>query len=463
MPRQVALALCLAFIASLLVRDFRRRPSFGVGIWLPMVLVFVLASRPVTMWFGLHGAVINDENYLEGSPVDRMFYLLLIVSAGVVATYRGVKWSRLFAANAVLIAFYLFFAASVFWAADPMGSFKRLFKDFGLVIVAAVILSEKDPMEAIRAVYVRCACILIPLSVLFIKYYPELGRFYSRSGGATFTGVAMQKNSLGELVMVFGLFLIWDYLELRTSAPEARRRWDYAVLLLMGLWLLNISESKTALMCLIIGTLLILRGRRFASTAMNRTVLIGVLAMPFFVFFSQSTTMMEPIVQALGRDMTFTGRREIWQTVLAQDLDPILGNGFWNFWGKRGPAAAIMESIGTENIPSAHNGYLDLYIDGGLVALGLLFCLLLTKGLALSKGLSSSRYQRVRFAVLIMSILYNLSESMYFRLSPIWFTTVLMFIGAVTFRTQAENVGTETIANPMMPLPSPVLYRSRNR
>jgi O-antigen ligase len=122
-----------------------------------------------------------------------------------------------------------------------------------------------------------------------------------------------------------------------------------------------------------------------------------------------------------------------------------------------------MESIGTENIPSAHNGYLDLYIDGGLVALALLFCLLLTRGLALSKGLGSSRYQRVRFAVLIMAILYNLSGSMYFRLSPIWFTTVLMFIGAVTFRTHAEHVGSETIANPMMPLPAPVLYRSRNR
>ena len=36
-------------------------------------------------------------------------------------------------------------------------------------------------------------------------------------------------------------------------------------------------------------------------------------------------------------------------------------------------------------------------------------------------------------------------------------------IGAVTFGTQAENVAPETIASPMMPLPAPFLYRSRNR
>ena len=39
-----------------------------------------------------------------------------------------------------------------------------------------VILSEEDPANAIRTVFVRCAYVLIPLSILFIKYYPEVRR-----------------------------------------------------------------------------------------------------------------------------------------------------------------------------------------------------------------------------------------------------------------------------------------------
>jgi hypothetical protein len=44
------------------------------------------------------------------------------------------------------------------------------------------------------------------------------------------------------------------------------------------------------------------------------------------------------------------------------------------------------------------------------------------------KNLQGDRFQRVRFAVLIVMIVYNLSESMYGRLSTIWFTTLLVMV-----------------------------------
>lgn len=465
MIRQLASGVCLAFIAVLLVRDVRRRTSLSWALWLPTIMLLVLASRPVTTWLGIQGEVVNEENYLEGSPIDRLFYLFLIVTSGVVATLRGVKWRTLLAANLAITALYIYFGMSVFWAADPLGSSKRLFKDFGLIVVGAVILSEKDPIQAIRAVYVRCACILIPLSVLFIKYYPELGRFYTRSGVPTYTGVAMQKNSLGELVLVFSGFLIWDAAETKAASGRSGwRRWDYAVLLLLGVWLLNISESKTALLCIVIGLVLVMRGSRFGSPVTNRAILAGALALPFVVFFVQSSTLMAPLVEALGRDMTFTGRTDIWQTTLAQDLDPIFGAGFWNFWGRKdGPAATIIAAIGTENMPSAHNGYLDIYLDGGLIAVGLLFCLLFLNGMRLSRGLQTSSYQRVRFAVLIIAIVYNLSESTFFRLSPIWFSTLLMFVGNVTLRSSVADAVSLSVEQKVPPVSFSAAYQARKR
>jgi exopolysaccharide production protein ExoQ len=427
MPRELALALCLVFIAWFLVRDLRRRASVSWAMWLPTLLLLVVASRPVTMWLGFEGVIIGEDAYVEGSPIDRTFYLCLIFGAGLVATWRGVKWNRLLLANGAVTLFYLYFAVSILWSVDPFGSFKRLFKDFGLVVMIAVILSEKDPREAMRALYVRCACVLIPLSVLFVRYYPELGRFYTRSGSATFTGVTTQKNGLGEIVMVFSVVLLWDYLETR-SAGTSRSRWDHLVLLVMGLWLLNVSDSQTALACLLIGVVLVVRGRQFASPAINRAAFVAALSAPFWLFFTQQFgTFIAPLVEALGRDLTFTGRTDIWQAILAQDLNPVIGAGYWNFWGPGG-GQAVRDYLSTQTMKSAHNGYLDMYLDGGLIALGLLFCLLLAAGSRATRNLREDRFQRVRFAFVVVAILYNLSETTFGRLSPLWLTTLLMFI-----------------------------------
>jgi O-antigen ligase len=335
---------------------------------------------------------------------------------------------------------YAFFAISVFWSGDPFGSSKRLCKDFGLLFVVCLILSEKDPLEAVQAIYFRCASVLFPLSILFLRYYPKLGRAYTRAGDPMFIGVTTQKNSLGEIVLVFGLFLIWDCLDPRpatTKRSGIRFVWDRWILVAMGAWLLQNSQSKTAVACLVIGSLLTTT-RLLTPRASRRMALVGGLSVPFLFFFSQQfSSMISPLVEALGRNMTFTGRTNIWDHITLATVNPVWGAGYWNFWGERG-GLAIEQAMQT-SIPNAHNGYIDMYIDGGCLALILLFLLLVTCGKRLIRNINMSRYQRLKFAVLIVAIVYNLSETIFLRLSPLWFTTLL----AITvFPWSEEAVGT---------------------
>jgi hypothetical protein len=79
-------------------------------------------------------------------------------------------------------------------------------------------------------------------------------------------------------------------------------------------------------------------------------------------------------------------------------------------------------------IPNAHSGYLDLYLDGGWTVIILLSILVFTSGMRIIGRLGLDRYQQVRFAILIAAILYNLSESSYFRISPLWCTTLLAIV-----------------------------------
>lgn len=441
----IALFLCLVFIAGLLARDIKRRKSVnGWAIWIPTILLLIVGSRPVSVWIGAgtpSSSPTGLSNDAERSPIEQVFYLSVLLGGLLVGYSRRVQWKRFFGANTALMVFYCYFAISLLWSDDPFGSTKRLVKDFGMLFVVAIILSEKDPLQAIRAVYVRCACVLFPLSVVLIRYFPSYARDYSRGGEPMYTGVTMQKNSLGEIVLVFSLFLLWDWLEVR-RANAARGwgaiPWERIVLLLMGVWLLNMSQSKTALVCLLIGAALTMRSGWLASRRVSRIVLFAALCTPFLLFFYQQfSSFIAPVVEALGRDMTFTGRTDIWEHITATTVNPIIGAGYWNFWGGRG-GMAIIQAMHTP-VPNAHCGYLDIYLDGGVIGLFVLLCFLVACGRRLVKKVHVDRFQKIRFAILIVLIIYDLSESMFARLSPLWVTSLLMLVDFPALRARARN------------------------
>ena len=88
--------------------------------------------------------------------------------------------------------------------------------------VALVILTELDPITAFRTIFVRVSYLLFPLSIVFIKYFPGIGRQSAHSGENMFTGVTTQKNSLGEMVFVLSIIILWDFLEIRKTEKIKR-------------------------------------------------------------------------------------------------------------------------------------------------------------------------------------------------------------------------------------------------
>src|SRR5215813_1425390 len=426
----LVLTVSLLFSVWLIIRDVRRRKHISAAVWIPTFLLLILGSRSVSLWLQSDVQYMGLRNEAPRSILDESFFLFVLGSSALTVISRRVNFVRLLTGNPALILMYLFFAISIIWSGDPFGSTKRICKDFGLLMVISVILSERDPLEAMQAVYYRCAALLFPLSVVFIRFFPTLGRVYSIAGDPTYTGVTTQKNSLGEIVLVFCLFLVWGCVD--SHPPLTNRRgkrilWDRVLLLAMGAYLLNISQSKTSFMCLAIGSALILVNSITRSKVLSKTILIACLFAPVFIISMQEFgSVIRPLVEALGRNMTFTGRTNIWVHITSTTVNPLIGAGFWNFWGGYG-GHAIELAMDTP-IPNAHSGYLDLYLDGGWTAITLLFFLVVSSGLRIIGRLGSSRFQQLRFAILIAAILYNLSESIYFRISPLWCTTLLAIV-----------------------------------
>ena len=60
-----------------------------------------------------------------------------------------------------------------------------------------VILTEKRPYEAVGVILRRLAFLLLPLSVLFIRYYPDLGREYILRGARCSPVLVIRKMTSG--------------------------------------------------------------------------------------------------------------------------------------------------------------------------------------------------------------------------------------------------------------------------
>jgi O-antigen ligase len=431
------------FSAWMLARDVKRRPKVSAAVWVPTILILVLGSRAISLWLSSGGSIIYETgkaridmgNDAAGSPVDQAFFVSILAGSFLIAQSRRFRWTKLFSGNTAIILFYVFFAASILWSGDPIGSLKRLIKDFGLLFVISILFSESDPLQAMRAVYVRCAFVLLPLSLVLIKYYPNYSRIYGVEGEIQITGVTTQKNTLGELVLISMLFLFWDFLETWWVDRKKRRTsfpWDQLALFTVGAWLLVMSQSKTSLLCLVIGIVLIARRGWLASKAVSRAILAGALCLPFLLFFSrQFASVIAPLVESMGRNMTFTGRADIWDHITLHTVNPLIGAGYWSFWG--GPGGFAINQAMKTTVPNAHDGYLDIYIDGGFVGLTLLFLMLAASGRRIVNKLGltdrfANRYVLFRLAFLIVAICYNLSESQFARMSMMWFTTLLMMV-----------------------------------
>jgi len=448
MPRQLALFLCLAFVFWLFRRDRTLRPMRSAALWLPLIWLSIIGSRSVSAWFGNATPMESPEAYVEGSPLDRNIYLALIVAGGFVLARRGFTLRQFSTANRWLFAFFIYLGISSIWADHPFVSFKRWIKDVGHVIMTLIILTDGHPVQALRAVFARFGYLVIPLSAVLIKYYPELGTYYTADWNKVSCGVAVEKNALGCNTLIFGLFLAWDWIEARQASSEKMPRADLAGRLLLAalvLWLLRQSQSSTSLALFVLGAGIICCIRmpfaRVRIQHLGRYTLIA--AVTGLIFFSVPGVR-ESVVTMLGRDLTLTGRTDIWDAVLKEPINPLLGTGYQSFWiGQR--AEKYWERwIFHPN--QSHNGYIETYLNTGLLGLALLCILLITSGRNLrDELLANTRGATFRFSLFIVFIIYNWTEAMYDRMSPAWFVTLVAIMRTSTFAELQPAMATDDL------------------
>ena len=222
----------------------------------------------------------------EGSPLDAWFYFALIMAGFYVLNKRQISLSEIVRNNHWLIDFFLYCFISIVWSDFPFVAFKRWIKVLGHPIMALIVLTEPDPQEALIRLMKRCAYVVVPVSILLIKYYPELGRVFDPWGRAINTGITTDKNALGADCLILGYFFFWYLLQTWQTERSTWRRnelWLIAGFLIGIWWLFSQAHSATALISLIIGTLVVV----FVGMRRINKNFIGTYMLAALVLLSQ--------------------------------------------------------------------------------------------------------------------------------------------------------------------------------
>jgi O-antigen ligase len=397
----------------------------------------------VSEWLQVAPATTVDQ-YLEGSPLDRLILGSLLVAGLIVLVSRGTKVVAVLRANGPILLFFLYCVASVLWSDYPDVAFKRWTKAVGDLVMVLVVLTDADPLTAVKRLLARAGFLLIPVSVLLIKYYPDLGRGYNPWVWTPYyTGVATTKNILGMISLIFGLGSLWRIFQEFHRGYRGRRTGRliaHGALLAMVVWLFWVANSVTSLSCFFFGggLMVITRMLRLARKPFFVHLFVAaVLVVSFSALFLDTGT---GLVNDLGRDATLSGRTALWNQLLGMAGNPLYGTGFESFW--LGQRLEKLWGMYWWHPNEAHNGYLEVFLNLGWTGVALI-------GLVMVTGYRNVvvAFRRepdaasLRLTYFVVAATYNFTEAGFRMMDPIWII-FLMAITVVPEATIAEDLST---------------------
>lgn len=349
-------------------------------------------------------------NLAENSnPVNQLLSLLFLVS--LLSLVGKLEQVRTFIVKEKFLTLFLVWGLfSVVWSNYSVISLKRWISLFGeVIIILAALLHFRWSEVALKAFRV-IVCLYLPLTILAVVLVPAAIQWEFPA----WRGLADTKNNLGQ-VTLFSIVL------LLTIIPYNRKRPVNALhYVLLACAVIAYLGARSTTAFLIGGVLLLIYGTLQVGKFLMRENMASVFALFVIVAGVVAGGLIVVLVPEVlgrffgffGKDLTFSGRVDLWATVLQMTEGKILtGWGVGGFWvGDEAHLIPVYEQFVW--IPNqAHQGYIDVFSQLGLI--GFVFLLLMIVGYF--KRLLTLRKGQIWKWLFISVLILNMQESVFFR------------------------------------------------
>lgn len=388
----------------------------------------------------------------DGDLVSQFVYLILYIFTIIyISTSTKPVRAALVSSKGLFIIFSLV-TLSIVWSDDSLISARRVFALLGSSLFA-YYLAASYSLQTILTLVNRALFITAIASVITAITLPGLGVMSALQEGGfhegAWKGIYIHKNTLGRLMVINALTALILY-----SITKKKIHWFEMAL---AVFLIVMSQSSTAL---ILGIFIIGISYLLKSFRMNGYGLILMLLSLLMIgLFSVAYigTNYELFFELIGKDPTLTGRTALWeQVVIAIGKRPVMGHGFGGFWiGGNSASARISQELNWE-IPNAHNGFLDIFLDLGYVGFGVFIVIYISKLFSFMKAYSLHRERVYEWGVMYMLLflIYNFLESNLLRQNS--FLWILFVTTIVSYALQlARSKKNLTKERPLQSPPNP--------
>jgi O-antigen ligase len=347
------------------------------------------------------------EEIVESNIVNQLVFtsLFLLALVTLIPKYKYVitfiKSEKFFS------LFFLWCAITILWSDYSFVAFKRYFQYLTIFLVILSILSYIENLEKISELvkYILITYLFVSLISLIIpRAFDSFGNF---------KGIASSKNAFGQIAFVCAV--LWGSL---FSRGNLKGKTFYLLLLILSIALVILSRSMTMIAILMLVAILnyLLKINKEFEVLGFKKIFFFVLII-FFSAFILSIIILTPetlniFFRDMGKDMTLTGRTEIWGDILNNAKSHIFwGCGYQSFWVSDNPFIEDWYQTHFWILMQSHNGYIDIINELGIVG-AILFTFIIIKFLRVIGQLKNNGFY---LWIFIATLILNLTESTIIR------------------------------------------------
>ncbi len=333
--------------------------------------IFTIAS--LVFYSGGPLAVILNGGHSQGDgsgeiPQDYPLMRLIFIATYIVfAVLLIVRWEKTWVVirrDRFTLLLAIFTVSSLFWSATPDETLSKSIAFVGSTLFG-IYLATRYTLKQQIEILAYAFSIVIGLSFFYGLALPQYGIMGGVHQG-DWRGIYSHKNTLGkQMVLSAATFLT-------LALNSQQKSWKPLFGLLASVVLIALCTSKGAMINLSIllatGSLCyLLRWQlRFLVPTLMGGITLGTIS------FLWIMNHLEEIAAFLKKDLTLTGRTDIWSLVFDMiQKKPWFGYGYFGFWNGWDSDAAYVWRAFNWDAPNAHNGFIDTWVQLGFVGLAL--------------------------------------------------------------------------------------------